>query len=46
MIIFSTFIWICIQIWNCTNKRNYDKLYEKSNVMQFLYTDKLDFILN
>ena len=46
MIIFSTFIWISIQTWNCINTRNLDKLYEKSNVMQFLYTDKLNFILH
>ena len=45
MIIFSTFIWICIQTWNCIYKRNLDKLYEKPNVLQFLYTDKLNFIL-
>ena len=45
MIIFSTFIWTCIQTWNCINTRNLGKLYEKSNVLQFLYTDKLNFIL-
>ena len=42
MVIFSTFIWICIQIWNCINTRNFDKLYEKLNVMQFLYADKTE----
>ena len=45
MIIFSTFIWICIQTWNCIYVRNLGKLYEKSNILQFLYTDKLNFIL-
>ena len=39
-------IWICIKIWNCINTRNLSKLYEKSNVLQYLYTDKLDIILN
>ena len=42
IVIFSTFIWICIQIWNCINTRNLGKLYEKSNVMQFLYADKTE----
>ena len=46
MVKFSTFIWICIQTWNCINTRNLGKLYEKSNVLQFLYTDKLNFIFN
>ena len=45
MITFSKFIWACIQTWNCINTRNPDKLYEKSNVVQFLYRDKLNFIL-
>ena len=45
MVKFSTFIWKCIQIWNCTNKRNLDKLYKKSNVLQFFYTNKLNYIL-
>ena len=45
MVIFSTFIWICIQTWNCINTRNLGKLHEKSNVLQFLYTDKLNVIL-
>ena len=46
MVIFSTFIWICIQTWNCTNKSILGKLYEKSNVLQFLDIDKLDFIFS
>ena len=33
--IFSTFIWTCIQIWNCIYIRNLGNLYEKSNVIQF-----------
>ena len=37
MIMFSTFIWIYIQTWNCINTRNLDKLYEKSNDIQFIY---------
>ena len=45
MIIFSTFIWTCIQTWNCIYIRNLDKLYEKPNVLQLLYADKLNFIL-
>ena len=42
MVIFSTFIWICIQIWNSINTRNLGKLCEKSNVMQFLYADNTE----
>ena len=42
MVIFSTFIWICIQIWNCINTRNLGKLFEKSNVKQFLYADRTE----
>ena len=38
MVLFSTIIWICIQIWNCINTRNFGK----SNVMQFLYADKTE----
>ena len=45
MVIFSTFNWICIQIWNCINTRNLGKLYEKSNVIQFLYADKTELYL-
>ena len=34
-----------IQTWNCIYIRNLGKLYEKPNVMQFLYADKLKLIL-
>ena len=34
-----------IQTWNCIYTRNLGKLYEKSNVLQFHYTDELNFIL-
>ena len=37
MVVFSTIVWICIQIWNCINTRNLGKLYDNLNVMQFLY---------
>ena len=37
IIVFSTIVRICIQIWNCINTRNLGNLYENLNVMQFLY---------
>ena len=42
MVVFSTIVWICIQIWNCINIRNLGKLYEKLNVMHFLYGDRTE----
>ena len=42
MIISSAIIWVCIQIWNCINTRNLERLHEKLNFMQFLYADKTE----
>ena len=42
MVIFSAIILICIQVWNCINKRNLGRLHEKLNFMQFLYADKTE----
>ena len=42
IVVFNAIIWICIQIWNCINKRNLGKLHEKLNFMKFLYADKTE----
>ena len=42
MAILFAIIWLCIQIWNCINTRNLDKLQEKLTFMKFLYADKTD----
>ena len=42
MAILIASVWLCIQIWNCTNTRNLGKLQEKLTFMKFLYADKTD----
>ena len=40
-----TINFLCIQIWNCINTKNFGKLHEKLNIRQFLYADKTDIYL-
>ena len=42
MVIFSAIVWICIQIWNCIHTRNYGRLHEKLNFIEFLCADKTE----
>ena len=42
MFVFSTIVWTCVLIWNCINTRNFGKLQEKLNFMQFIYADKTE----